>query len=419
MPSGEHAPVDPHNHDHDHDHDHDDASPGGGAHVHGESSAAADGHNDEVRLTPVAIERYGVRVGRAMLRTLRATFHAPGQVAFNAEAMAHVGSPLPGRVIELRARLGDVVAKGDVLLIVESTELGEAQSDFLQRRTIAQNSTAAVELSRAALDRATKLYEQDRNIALAEVQRRELELRSAEATAQNNRSAATAAENKLHLLGMNQSAVERLAETGEVTPRFQIVAPLAGRVVEREVTLGELVNPDKEALIVLADTTTLWVLADVPDARLPEVAIGAAARVMPGGTSGHLHEGTVSYIAPMVDPRTRSAQVRVAVNCEHGTLRPGTFAQVEIALTDPHGGAAVEVVAVPESAIQTIEGRAVVFVPVEGEPNTFAKRDVTAGKPIGGYVAIQNGLKAGESFVAEGSFILKAELQKSSAEHDH
>jgi cobalt-zinc-cadmium efflux system membrane fusion protein len=394
-----HADVDEHaGHDHEH---------------------VGDEHRDEVTLTPEAIERYGVRVEQASLRKLEPTFLAPARVAFNAEAMAHVGSPLPGRVVELRVRLGDIVSKGDVLLVVESPELGEAQSDFLQKRIIAQTTVASVDLAKNALDRATRLFEQNRGIALDEVQKREVEFKSAQAALQTAQSAAVAAENKLHLLGMDQAAVEKLAETGEVNPRFTIAAPLPGRVVEREVTLGELVSPEKEALIVLADTTTLWVLADVPEARLPEVAIGAAAWLRSGAVEGHKHEGTVSYISPMVDPRTRSAQVRVAVQCEHGALWPGMFVQVEITATDRANPDPAPVVAIPEEALQTIEAAASIFVPAPHEPNTFVRRPVSVGKPVAGLVPVHAGLVEGESFVAAGSFILKAELGKASAEHAH
>lgn len=384
-------------------------------HEHG----AGEEHSDEVALTSDAIQRYGVKVEQASLSKLKPTFVAPARVAFNAEAMAHVGSPLPGRVVELRTRLGDIVSRGDVLLVVESPELGEAQSDFLQKRILAQTSVAGVELAKNALGRATRLYEQNKGIALDEVQKREVEFKSAQAAYQTGRSAAVAAENKLHLLGMEQAAVEKLAETGEVNPRFTITAPLPGRVVEREVTLGELVSPEKEALIVLADTTTLWVLADVPEARLPEVAIGAGAWLKTGSFGGHKHEGTVSYISPMVDPRTRSAQVRIAVQCEHGTLWPGMFVQAEMTATDQANPDPPPVIAVPEDAIQTVEGLPSVFVPVPNEPNTFAKRAVTIGKTVAGLVPVYSGLVEGESFVAAGSFILKAELGKASAEHQH
>lgn len=383
-------------------------------HEHG-----AEEHSDEVVLTPEAVERYGVKVEQASLYKLRPSFLAPARVAFNAEAMAHVGSPLPGRVVELSVRLGDIVSKGDVLLVVESPELGEAQSEFLQKRIMAQTSVAAVELAKNALDRATRLYEQNKGIALDEVQKREVEFKSAQAAFQTSQSAAVAAENKLHLLGMDQASVEKLAETGEVNPRFAIVAPIPGRIVEREVTLGELVSPEKEALIVIADTTTLWVLADVPEARLPEVAIGAGAWLKSGAVNGHKHEGQVSYISPMVDPRTRSAEVRIAVQCEHGTLWPGMFVQVEITATDQANPDPPPVIAVPEDALQTVEGLPSIFVPVPDEANTFARRPITIGKPVAGLVPVHSGLVEGEAFVAAGSFILKAELGKASAEHQH
>jgi cobalt-zinc-cadmium efflux system membrane fusion protein len=382
--------------------------------IHGD-----DAHHDEVRLSDEAIARYGVRVERAARMTLRPTFMAPARVAFNAEAMAHVGSPLSGRVVELKAKLGDVVAPGDVLLTIESPELGEAQSQYLQRRIAAKTAAAGVELAKNAMDRATKLFEQNRGISLDEVQRRELEYKSAQAAQLTAESAAMAAENTLHLLGMPQAAVAELAATGEVNPRFDIAAPLAGRVVEREVTLGELVSPAKEALLVLADTTTLWVLADVPEARLPEVAIGAKAWLKPGGPASHRHEGEVSYISPMVDPRTRSAQVRIVVHCEHGTLWPGMFAQVEIEATDHEHGVPAGVIAISEEAVQTVEGSPSVFVAAEGEANTFVRRAVVVGKSVHGMTPVHSGLAEGEMYVAAGSFILKAELGKAAAGHSH
>lgn len=192
-----------------------------------------------------------------------------------------------------------------------------------------------------------------------------------------------------------------------------------GRVVEREVTLGELVSPENEALNVIADTTTLWVLADVPEARLQEVVLGAGAWLTSGAVNGHEHEGAVSYISPMVDPRTRTAEVRIEVHCEHGALWPGMFAQVEIAVSDPTNPGPAPVVAVPEEAVQTVEGLPSVFVPVAGEPNTFARRPVTIGKAVAGLVPVYSGLAEGEAFVAAGSFILKAELGKAGAEHQH
>jgi cobalt-zinc-cadmium efflux system membrane fusion protein len=218
---------------------------------------------------------------------------------------------------------------------------------------------------------------------------------------------------------MTQQAVEEVRSTGEVNPRFPIVAPIAGEVVEREVTLGELVNPERESLLVLANVETLWVLADIPEARLPEVGLGAKAWINAGSLDPHRHEGQISYVAPMIDPRTRTVAVRVQVECEDRSLKPGMFVQVEIASMDRNHPDPPPVVAVPEEAVQTVEGQTAVFVPVAGEQNTFAKRAVTVGKPIAGLVPVLSGLAEGESFVAQGSFLLKADLGKGSAEHQH
>ncbi|MFO0873572.1 MAG: efflux RND transporter periplasmic adaptor subunit [Phycisphaerales bacterium] len=395
----------PHGDDHDHDHDHD----------HGHDAE----HADEVHLTAEAVERHGVTVEAAQAQVLRATFVAPARVAFNTEAMAHVGSPLRGRVIELKVRLGDVVRRGDALVVIESPELGEAQAEYLQRRSAVQSAGPGVELAKVAWERARGLHEQSQGISLNEVQRREAEHRAAVAGLKAAEAAAIGAENRLHLLGMSQPAIEALAATGEIDPRHTIVAAIDGQVVEREVTLGELVSPDRESIMVLADTSTLWVLADVPEARLQEVAVGTVARVTIGTVDSRGFDGIVAFVAPSVDPTTRTAQVRIEVPSKAMALRPGMFAQVEIVATDPVAGVPAPAIAVPDEAVQVVEGGPAVFVPVPDEPNTFAKRAVVVGRSVGGLVPVHSGLVAGEPFVRSGSFILKAELGKAGAAHEH
>jgi cobalt-zinc-cadmium efflux system membrane fusion protein len=186
------------------------------------------------------------------------------------------------------------------------------------------------------------------------------------------------------------------------------------------VTLGELVSPDKEALLVVADLSSVWVIADVPEAKLDDVSIGSAARVRVGAGGGTL-EGKLSYIAPSLDSATRTVQVRIVVPNPKGALRPGTFARADLTTgaTSADGAAATPVLAVPEESVQTVEGKPAVFVPVEGEPNTFAARPVKHGRPVGGMVPIESGLKDGEQVVVNGAFILKADLGKAGAAHEH
>jgi membrane fusion protein, heavy metal efflux system len=398
-------------------------------HGHGGKAEGEAGHTDEVKLTAEAVERYGVKAESAQLWVLKPTVVTPARVAFNTEAMAHVGSPLRGRAVEVKVRLGDMVKAGQELVIIESPELGEAQADYLQKKTAVLTAGPAVELSKIAWERAKGLYEQSQGISLTEVQRREAEHKATIAGVKAAEAAAMASENRLHLLGMKQDEVTTLASTSEIAPRHAIKAAIDGQVVQREVTLGELVGPDREALMILADTRLLWVLADVPEAKLAGIAVGARAWITIGSATGESEgvaapkfEGVVAFIAPLVDPTTRTAQVRIEVpaSLENGLmLRPGMFAQAEIVASMPGGTDPAPMVAVPDEAIQTVEGGPAVFVPVANEPNTFAKRAVTVGKPIGGLVPVYAGLVEGERFVIAGTFILKAELGKGSAAHEH
>lgn len=377
-----------------------------------------DEHKDEVTLSERAVEKYGIRVEPAKQVTLAPTIVAPARITFNTEAIAHVGVVLRGRVVEVKVKRGDSVKKGQELLVVESPELGEAQSDYLQKRTTLSISKPSAELARNAYERAKGLYEGSKGISLTELQKRESDFKAAVGALQSAEASVTASENKLHLLGMNRAAVEELAKSKEIVPRYPVTAPIGGQVTEREVTLGELVSPEKEAIIVIADTSILWAVADVPETRLSEIQAGSPARVNVAATRAAVMKGVVSLIDPSLDPNTRTARVRIDVANEAGGLRPGMFAEVEITAGGESGGADKTVLAVPEEAVQTIEGTAVVFTPVKGEARTFAKHPVKVGRPVNGMVPVLAGLKEGEELVTAGSFILKADLGKSAVEED-
>ena len=389
-------------------------------HAHGAASEFE--HADEVMLTSDAVARYGITTRAAQLWVLRPTITAPARVGFNTEAMAHVGSPLRGRITEVNVRVGDPVQAGQELAVIESPELGEAQADYLQRGVAVHTAGPAVDLSKVAWERAQGLYEKSQGISLTEVQRREAEHKVSIAALKAAESARKAAANRLLMLGMSPSAIEAVATTGEVVPRYAIHAAIDGIVVQREVTLGELVGPDREYLMVLADATKLWVLADVPESKLLRVHPGAKAWISVGslGDVGNRRfEGAVAFISPFVDPTTRTARVRIEVPMAELGLRPGMFAQAEIVEMDISEPPPAPIVVVPEAAIQTVAGGPALFVPVEGEPNTYAKRAVTIGRAVGGLVPVFSGLVEGELFVSEGTFILKADLGKGAAAHEH
>ena len=368
---------------------------------------AAPSETSEVKLTPEAVKRYGIGFGTANKQKLRSHLIVPAHVSFATTQMAVVGCPVIGRVADVRANVGDTVAKGDELLVVESPELGEAQSDYLQKRTAVAAADAAVGPAKSSYDRAQSLYESSKGIALTEVQKRLVEFNADQNALLTTRAGMKASESKLGLLGMDKKAVQQLAESGDINPRFAVRAPLTGTITERLVTLGELVKPDREKLIVLADMTTLWVLADVPESRLAEAKLGSKTVVSVGDQT---FDGTISKIGLVVDSSTRSVSVRIELKADPA-LKPGMFAQVDIASSF---GAEAGVV-VPSSAIQSVDGSTAVFLAVTGEPNTFSRRMVSIGDSAGGMVSIVSGLEGGETIVTSGTFILKAELGKASA----
>ncbi len=381
------------------------------------SDDAPEMHEGEVVLSPEAITASGIVVEAVRRVALEPSFTAPARISFNLERTAHVGSQLRGRVSELAAKLGQEVRKGDVLLVVESPDLGEAQSELLARLSAVESARPAVALARAAHERAKAVHEGIQGIALAEVKRREAELRAAEAALIAAESAASVAKNRLRLFGQDEASISALETTRTIDPKAVVRAPIDGTIIEREVTIGELVGPDRDALLVLANMETLWVLASVPESRLPDVEVGARVLVEMGLGEGERFEGVVSYISPTSEPSTRSSEVRIEVQHVHCVLRPGSFARAEITATS-HGHREPTLV-VLDGAIQTMAGRPVVFVPVEGEEGTFAVRPIERGPAVGDLVPILSGLAEGELVVVRGSFILKAELGKSEAEHVH
>jgi cobalt-zinc-cadmium efflux system membrane fusion protein len=371
---------------------------------------------DDVELPHGAPERYGIKVAPAAVVPLMPSVSAPGHLIFPDGAVARVGSAVAGRVVEVRVQSGDQVAVGTPLVVVESPVLGEAQSDYLQKRIVAATATPAVELARSAFERAKQLYDSVQGVALSEVQRRESELRELESRRDIARASETSSMHRLRLLGMHENAIRELEQTGKVEPRLALTAPIAGRVVEISVTLGELVDATKDDLLVIGDVSKLWAVAEVSESRLSEIALGAPARVRVPAMEQAAYVGRVAAVPVTLEASTRTAEVRIEVPNPGGKLLPGMFIQVEI---DSTRGAGAPVLAVPDAAVMNVEGHPAVFVPIAPGSNVFCKHEIEIGVQVGELVPVLAGLAAGDLVVVSGAFRLKAEHGKASAEHDH
>ena len=194
-------------------------------------------------------KRFGIATKPVELIALVEPIHAPGTAQFDPDSTVHVGSVVTGRVSQVHVRVGDAVKPGDPLIALDSPELGLAQNDWLQKRAAIAVSEAEVQLAEQAATRAQTLVK-DNGIASGEAQRRQGELAKAKAEMGAARAAATAAENTLHIYGMDQAAVDALGKTGEVSPQVILRAAITGVVIARDaplVVLRPRTTPEHQA----------------------------------------------------------------------------------------------------------------------------------------------------------------------------
>lgn len=190
---------------------------------------------------------------------------------------------------------------------------------------------------------------------------------------------------------------------------YDVVAMVDGTVIEKHVALGEFVRDDAD-IFVVADLSTVWVNVSVYARFLTDVRVGQKVRITSPGVP-ETASGTIDYVGPIVGESTRTGVARVVLRNRERTWQPGLFVTAHITVAETQAA-----VAVPDEAIQTVEGREVVFVRTM---NTFTARPVVTGRRGGDLVEIVSGLAAGEDYVSAGSFILKAEFGKSEAAHEH
>src|SRR5262245_20206428 len=270
-----------------------------------------------VRLPPDEVIRSGVTVepvGRTGFRTYR-TF--PGVVRPNEHALANITTLVRGRVVEVHADLGQTVKANQLLAVLQSGDLGLAQSDCLkarERRHVAEQ----------AYQRAQYLYK-EKVIGQGEAQRREGEMISIRAETQEAREG-------LRLLGMDDKEIRTLERTQTIRSQVPIVAPFAGRVIARDLTKGEVVETTHK-LFVVADLSTLWVVGNVSE---KDISFMQRAAVVPNqpvevhvaSYPNEVFQGTISYVGDVIDIATRTMAVRLILDNSDGHLKPEMFATV-------------------------------------------------------------------------------------------
>lgn len=338
------------------------------------------------------------RVGVVVQPVVRSDFRThrdfPAIVQPNQRNMAEITTLVRGRVVEVYADLGQEVKANAPLAILYSSELGLAQSAYLKAK-------AKLHVAEQAFNRAQFLL-QEQVIGEAEAQRRQAELLSTQAEANESHD-------RLKLLGMNEEEFNRLDRSRKIRSVVPIVAPFGGRIIGRKLTRGEVVETT-ENLFVIADLSEVWVQANIPEKDIPFVhsvhaSGGTQVEVRINAYPKEVFEGTITYVGDVLDPVTRTMQLRSELPNRGGRLKPEMFATIRL-----FSEAQPDRLAVPEAALQHDQGRTFVFV--QRGANEYEMRDVHVGESNGTLTAILDGLNEGDPVVTHGAFILKSELLK-------
>jgi cobalt-zinc-cadmium efflux system membrane fusion protein len=219
------------------------------------------------------------------------------------------------------------------------------------------------------------------------------------------------ARQKLFALSLTADQIEALPQQPvETLRRQELRAPIAGRVAERRVELGSLVGREgqESELFVIVDLSVVWADLAMPTSELLAIREGQKIMLSGGGESS---PATIMFVSPLLDKETRAARVVASVDNAARKWRPGSFVTAEIPIDE-----APAAVAVPKTALQSIKGETIVFVRNE---NGFEARKITAGRQDARLVEISVGLSAGERIATTNTFVLKADLGKAGAEHEH
>jgi cobalt-zinc-cadmium efflux system membrane fusion protein len=370
----------------------------------GSATGEAPVRSDVVVLNEAAMKNAAVTVQPVQTRTRSDQIIASGLMALDETRTARVGSLQEGLILETRAHVGDRVRARQLLATMHGHAMHDAWAGY--RKAIADRRRLEQELAYAvsAHERAIRLYA-DKAISLQEMQRAEVERLSATHMVDGAKAEVNRAVEELEHVGVSPATSEEDDSTNpadESREEIPVRSPMGGVVLERLVTPGTTVTPGTP-LFVVSDLSTLWAVAEVDESHLAQVRTGRPVSVRVAAYPDEVFPGTISFIADTVNPKTRRITIRSTVPNPNGRLKPEMFATVAMRESEPR-----TMVVVPAAAIQTIEGRASVFVAEASD--RFRRRTVTLGSEADGLVEVTSGLTAGDRIVADGSFILKSEL---------
>jgi cobalt-zinc-cadmium efflux system membrane fusion protein len=360
--------------------------------------------NAPLRFKPTREQLAGLGVATIGRATFRAERVTEGKIALNGDRTTPVFSPFSGRVMRVHAGPGDKVREGQPLLTVQASEFVQGQSDLLTAQAAAASAQAQLSLAQTIEKRKHALLEA-RAASLQDWQQSQSDLAAAQGAARTADAALAAVRNRLAILGKSAADIDALARGEKMDALADVLAPIAGTVIDRQVGLGQYLQAAATTPVyTVADLSTVWLVANVRETDAPFVAKGQAAEIRLVAFPDRVFNARVSYVAPSLDPATRRLNVRAEIANPDGLLRPEMFATFSLI-----GAAASTSLAVPESGVIYEGSEARVWI--VGDDGALVLRRIRAGRSAGGLLEVLEGVKAGEKVVTSGALFIDRAAQ--------
>jgi len=347
-----------------------------------------------IEMSVSAQEHVGMVVETAKVTQLNEYLRTTGTVQPIDSRVGAVGPLARGRIVEVKTKVGDSVIAGQVLAVFDNIEAGEL---------LAQEQAALAELERLQAQLVPAIRQLERSRRLADIgagsekdfESSKAEKDGIEASIRSQQAMLDGIRQRLRRFGV----LDDVAHTSHLT---SLKAPFSGVVTKAQASPGDIVDAGKD-IFTVADLERVWVQAEVYEKDLGRIRSGQSAFIVVDTYPDRPFEGKVAYISDVLDPQTRTARVRCEVANPQMQLKTDMFANVELPTK-----LTMQALAVPEGALQQVDGKDVVFI--RRSDTRFENREVEKGVTVNNQTEIVKGLKPGEQIVTQGAFHLKSIL---------
>jgi membrane fusion protein, heavy metal efflux system len=340
-----------------------------------------------VAMSDAQAKEAGIEIKSAGPAKIKSSLQLIGDIKLNGDRTVLIVPRLAGVVESANANAGDVVKKGQVLAVIFSPALADQRGELLAAQ------------KRLALAQTT--YEREKKLFEGKI--------SGEQDFLQARNAMNEAEITVRGAQQKLTSIGGLSGGGGNLTRYEIRAPISGTIVEKNLSVGQAIKEDAN-IFTLADLTSVWAEMTVYAKDMNVIRVGQKVNVKSAEFDGNAN-GVISYVGALVGEQTRTAKARVVLPNPNSAWRPGLPVNIEVESAESEVPVAVSV-----DAIQTVRDWSVVFGRYD---NAFEARPLKLGRSDGRMVEVLEGLSAGEKYAARNSYVIKADIGKAGASHDH